>query len=235
MGRFLGPLKFVYQTMDAISAAVRMQPKTPLTPACTPGCFACCRLYVEVGPWEAFAIADYVTQACEAGAVSRAAVLARLHEEVTRYVASGHDKHAMRLCAFLGRGGHCGIYPARPSACRSYYSKSREGCERYFRQPDLDAGPPPPVVRTPDQGITAQLSLAEILATGQGSVPDDGVPLLYEMQSMVLRILETPHALVRYLNGEDIFAGCARHSPEAELRQAREHLVQLQIPAMASA
>ena len=47
---------------------------------------------------------------------------------------------------------------------------------------------------------------------------------------MVLRILETPNALVRYLHGEDIFQGCARYTPEHELRAARAQLVQLEVP-----
>jgi Fe-S-cluster containining protein len=185
-----------------------------------------------VGPWEAFGIADYVTQACEAGAVSREAVLARLKDEVTRFVASGSDKGTLRLCAFLSHEGHCGIYPARPSACRSYYSKSRASCERYFGQPVLRDDQLPSVVRTPDQGITAQLTIAETLAAPQPPMPAAEVPPLYEMQSMVLRILETPNALVRYLHGEDIFQGCARHTPETQLRAARDVFVHLQVPGM---
>jgi Fe-S-cluster containining protein len=175
-GHFLAPLKRVYWAMDTVSDAVRTQPQTALSPACTPGCFACCRLYVEVGPWEAFGIADYVTQACEAGVVPREAVLGRLHEEVTRFVASGGDNGAPRLCAFLSRDGHCGIYPARPASCRSYYSRSRVDCERYFGQPDLGETTHPSVVRTPTQGFTAQLSVAETLATAQPPFPPDAAP-----------------------------------------------------------
>jgi Fe-S-cluster containining protein len=230
-GTFLAPLKRVYAVADALSAACLAQPQpSSIAPACTAGCFACCRLYVEVGPWEAFGIADYVTQACEEGVVSRADVLARLHAEVTRYVASGGANDTLRLCAFLSRGGRCGIYPARPSACRSYYSASRAACERYFREPDLDAYDGPPVVRTLDRGITAQLTVAEFLTAQCPPLPVGEIPPVYEMQSAVLRILETPHALVRYLHGEDIFAGCARHTPEPELRMAQEHLLQLHVP-----
>ena len=162
-GRFLAPLKYVYQAMDAISAAVRTQLPSALSPACAPGCYSCCRLYVEVGVWEAFGIADYVLRACEASPVSREDVLALLRQEVTCYVQSGGEKGAMRLCAFLSREGTCGIYPARPASCRSYYSHSRSACERYFAQPDLGETSHPSAVRTLDQGLAAQLMLAETL------------------------------------------------------------------------
>jgi Fe-S-cluster containining protein len=232
-GHFLAPLKYVYHCMDAVSTVVKAQPKTALSPACTPGCCACCRLYVEVGPWEAFGIADFLTRAHDVGALSREELLARLREEVTRFVDSGGDKGQARLCAFLTPHGTCGVYPARPAACRSYYSRSREACERYFGQPVLQDSGARRVVRTPEQGFTAQLTLAEFLATPEGPVPQDTPPPMYEMQSAVLRILETPNALVRYLHGEDIFQGCARHTPEPELRKARENLLQLQVPALA--
>jgi hypothetical protein len=44
MGHFLAPLKRVYQVMDTISAAACAQAPPALAPACTPGCFGCCRL-----------------------------------------------------------------------------------------------------------------------------------------------------------------------------------------------
>jgi Fe-S-cluster containining protein len=230
-GTFLGPLKYVYQWMDTISAACLATPQpAALTAACTAGCFACCRLYVEVGPWEAFGLADYVTQACEAGIVPREVVLARLHEEVARHQASGGDNDAPRLCAFLSRDGTCGVYPARPGACRSYYSTSRTACEQYFARPTLEGPDGPPVLRTLAHGFTAQLTVAEFLETERPQLPSDDIPPAYEMQSAVLRILETPQALVRYLHGEDIFAGCERRTPEATLRKARENLLQLQLP-----
>jgi hypothetical protein len=231
MRHFLAPLLRVYQVMDTISAAVRAQARAALSPACSAGCFACCRLYVEVGPWEAFGIAAYVTQACAPAGVPRERVLARLQDEVTRFVQSGGDQGALRLCAFLRPDGHCGIYPARPAACRAYYSNSRAVCERHFGQVALDKPSPPSIVRTADHGIAAQLMLAETLATAGAPLPPGEAPPLYEMQSMVLRILETPNALVRYLHGEDIFQGCARHSPEPQLRAARERLLQLHVPA----
>jgi Fe-S-cluster containining protein len=226
---FLTPLKRVYQGMDLVSAACLAQAPPALTPACSSGCFACCRLYVEVGPWEAFGIANYVTEAWEVGAVPREVVLARLHEEVARYTAHGMDGPP-RLCAFLSRTGQCGIYPARPAACRAYYSISREACECYFTAPTLGAAQGPHALRTADSAIAAQLTMAEICAIEGAPFPQSDIAPAYEMQSAVLRILETPNALVRYLHGEDIFAGCARNTSEAELRQARQNLVQLQIP-----
>ena len=231
MGHFLAPLKFVYQTMDALSTTVRTRmAQDALAPACAPGCCACCRLYVEVGPWEAFGIADYVTQACEQGLVSRGAVLTLLQEEVTRYVQSGGDTTALRLCAFVTQEGTCGIYPARPSACRTYYSRSRAACERYFAQPVLHDTCDGRQVRMSDHGLAMTLTLAESQVAAQPPLPLGESTPFYEMQSMVLRILETPGALVRYLHGENIFDGCARFSPEADLREAHHSLVQLQVP-----
>jgi Fe-S-cluster containining protein len=232
MGTFLAPLKETYQAMDLLSAALRTAPQSGPAPACTAGCCACCRLYVEIGPWEAFAIADYVTQVCEASPPTfREAVLTVLRDEVTRYVDSGGNTVRQSMCAFLGRDGQCGIYPARPSACRTYYSPSRQACEQYFFHTDMDGNHP--VLRSLDQGIGSILTLAETLAPHRAPLPQTACPPMYEMQSAVLRILETPNALVRYLHGEDILAGCARLTDEAELTAAHQQLVQLHIPPRA--
>ena len=232
LGHFLEPLKWVYQAMDVVATTVRAQmAQEALAPACAPGCCACCRLYVEVGPWEAFGIADYVTHACEAGLMARADVLALLHQEVAQFVQSGGDTTAMRLCAFLSREGHCGIYPARPSACRTYYSRSRAACERYFAQSVLQDIHDGRNVRLYDYGLAMTLTLAESQVAAQPPLPPEEATPFYEMQSAVLRILETPNALVRYLHGENIFQGCARHTPETALRAARSTLVQLQVPS----
>jgi hypothetical protein len=230
LGHFLAPLRHVYQVMEAVSAAGQLVAPPHLTPACTPGCAACCRLYVEVGVWEAFAIAAFLPTAAAADALDPARVRTRLQEEVAFFVASG-SKDARRVCAFLTPQGGCGVYPARPAACRSYYSVSRAACERYFAQAILDEEVRGPrVLRLPDQAINVQLVIAEARAAAQPPLPaGEGAPF-YEMQSAVLRILETPNALVRYLHGEDIFAGCARHTPETELRAASQQLVQLQVP-----
>jgi hypothetical protein len=184
---------------------------------------------VEIGPWEAFAIADYVTQVCDASPPTfREAVLTTLRAEVARYVTSGGNKVHQSLCAFVTQDGTCGIYPARPSACRTYYSLSRPACERYFFHSDMDGSHP--VLRSLDHGLGSVLTLAEVLATGQPPFPQTDCPPMYEMQSVVLRILETPNALVRYLHGEDIFAGCARLTEETDLAASRQQLVQLHVP-----
>ena len=85
------------------------------------------------------------------------------------------------------------------------------------------------MVRGPDMGITGMLQLAETQATTRAPFAPSALVPFYELESAVLRILETPNALARYLEGEDIFEGCARHSDEAALRKARD-LLQLAIP-----
>jgi Fe-S-cluster containining protein len=174
---FLAPLRQVYHVMHLVAQLV-MHAETPDTPrvACGAGCYSCCRLYVEVSPFEAFAIAAVLSDLFAATQATQPdfepALRACLAEAVARYAASGFSRDRQGLCAFLTRDGVCGIYPGRPSACRTYYSTSRAACQRYFSQPQLTGNHA--VIRGPDHGLALALTGAEVLALARPPFPRGG-------------------------------------------------------------
>ena len=97
---------------------VRYLEKSGITPSCEPGCFFCCYAWVEASLGEVEAIRREVSEALWARAVAtgrrRAARLARkkADPELPR-------RHFLsrEACPFL-EDGRCGVYAARPLACR---------------------------------------------------------------------------------------------------------------------
>lgn len=224
----LRPLGQVYGAMDELTTRTQQcAAGTPTALACAPGCHWCCRLYVEVGPLEAFAIADLLQLLGSHDDIFFDQVRARLQEESHRFALEGLDS-GPRLCALLTSHGTCSIYPARPVACRDFGSLSQQACQAHYTQERLDEG-----YKIVHLDALYPLRMAAIagqhLAGQAPPLPQTALPQFYEMQSAVLRILETPNALVRYLHGEDIFAGCARHSPTERLQQTGD-LLQLHVP-----
>jgi len=231
----LAPYAHLYQAMDA-AATLLTAPGVPPhgRPACTSGCHWCCRLYVEISPLKAFGIA-LALPALWAGMrptlpTIEAEMRAALTRESVYYGHTGFQHHDRpTLCAFLTPHGTCGVYPVRPSACRTYYSSSAAACQRYFTRPHMTGDHP--VLRGPaEMTLALALTVAEMQALGRPPFPPTGLPS-YEMQSAVARILDTPQALTRYLHGEDIFQGCIPLTAADTLRDAQQ-LWQLSVPPL---
>ncbi|CCQ73620.1 YkgJ family cysteine cluster protein [Magnetospira sp. QH-2] len=97
--------------------------------ACRAGCGGCCHSHVGIEPAEAFAILQYL-QANRTEAET-AALFPRVRQ-VAQQVADLNpgSRWAKQIpCAFLEPdAGTCGIYAARPLACRGYNSLDVEAC-----------------------------------------------------------------------------------------------------------
>lgn len=173
----------------------------PATLACAPRCAFCCYHPVDITPPEAFVIAAHV-QTALAPAVSEA-VCARLAAQARRLSGLSYEAHARaRLPCALLVDGQCAVYPCRPLACRAWHSTSVARCEAIFRH-----GNPVTMIPPLDMGLyEAVWDIAHGMKNGLQRRRLDSKS--YELHSILQRVFDTPEAASRWLQGEEVFAGC---------------------------
>jgi hypothetical protein len=169
--------------------------------ACTAGCTFCCHLPVDVTVPEALCLAVYLRQTLSPEALVTlrerlAATAARIHS------LSYEDHTQARIPCALLLDGTCIAYAKRPFACRAWNSTSRDCCENIFQHGD-------PVTMLPPLDMSAYEAVWEL---AQGFVDRLQQARLdshtYELHSILLRVLELPDAAERWLQRDDVFAGC---------------------------
>lgn len=170
--------------------------------ACKAGCYHCCGVYVSAQAPRLFAIADWL----RANSPDMAAELARLEaaDKVLRGKNVDARAAASLVCPFLN-GGKCGIYPARPAACRGLFSLSLDACIAGARGESEEIPTPAHAARL--RGAYEQ-ALSALLH--QWRLPAHH----YELAHGVLVALTEHDAESRWYNGEDIFAGVAKDSAD---------------------
>jgi len=201
-GAELNVSELAARALDAACQGIeQVVARTPseLQPACRAGCAFCCAIPVAVSAPEALYIAAYLqeTLSAEAQIELRTHLSARAEERQGRTVDAGRTNQ--RFCCFLCEDRQCSIYPIRPLACRGYNSLSRSACEEAFTGQDdrvhMHEG-----VREVAAGVIYGLILAsKKLGLEWGR---------YELETAVLRALDTPDAAQRWARGERVFAGC---------------------------
>jgi hypothetical protein len=221
-------LRHAYEGADHwLAAHQQQQRRLGAQWACQPECAWCCALVVEVTPLEALGIADYLQATYPAEEV--AAVRERLRAEVARarHIPPKLRRVRQTFCGLL-KDNRCLVYPMRPFACRGYISADADRCQAAYANRCATTVP----MDWAAQEACNMHQLAFLLGSMQAGHPLE----LYEMQSAVLRALETPNAFERYLQGEAIFAGCLAWGSVREARAKRDmiqgmaQLVQLQMP-----
>lgn len=101
---------------------------------CRQGCVYCCNLKVDVGPYEAFLIANYVAKHFSAD--KRAKTVAAISSHVLHLSKITETDHLSinAPCPLLS-GNICSVYPVRPFACRAYYALDVSSCQYSFENP----------------------------------------------------------------------------------------------------
>jgi len=168
----------------------------PGTLACRAGCAYCCHANrVAVTAPEAFLLAASVTARAKSGAIPR------FREAAAR--VAGLDENARiasRLPCPLLEDGRCTVYDARPITCRQTTSVKVEMCIDEFEGRNLDKGVEGSPQHAVHSGHAQMLLLAGLAA--------NGFPVVrYELGAAVLRVLDSPDAERRWLDGEGIFDG----------------------------
>ncbi len=106
---------------------------------CRAGCSLCCGLRVDVFAHEVFLLAHHIRTRFSAGEL--AALLARLAPHAERVRALTPFEHATQniTCPLLKADGCCGVYEARPHACRRHHSLDFTACQFTYDHPtDLE-------------------------------------------------------------------------------------------------
>jgi Putative zinc- or iron-chelating domain len=170
--------------------------------ACRPGCAWCCQIAVAVSGYEALWIADTLWQRLSPAELDE--VRTRLRDQAARIANLPWEQHeqAHLPCALLTAEGTCGVYEARPLACRHWTSPDAARCQAAAAQPFT-------------LGVEQVLPLRDVVALSivaiGAALAHAGVSAAYfELHSAVSCALETPHAAERWARGELIFAGCKR-------------------------
>lgn len=180
-------------------AAAQTASSAPL--ACAAGCAFCCYHPVDITAPEALAIAAYLRTALSASDLD--AITARLAANADRIQSLSHDEHALaKIPCTLLDNGQCGVYAARPFACRAWHSMSAVRCEAIFTHGDPLSMIPPLDMEL----YNAQWDVVYGISEGLRQAGLDDRP--YELHSILHRALAVLDAMERWLDGEDVFAGC---------------------------
>jgi len=105
-----------------------------ITVVCRQGCSFCCNLKVDVRPYEVFFIVKYIAE--HFSPEKRTKIVTALKNHVLHLSKITKNDHLSTNapCPFLF-GDICSVYPARPFACRAYYSLDASSCQYSFENP----------------------------------------------------------------------------------------------------
>ncbi len=192
--------RLIEHAFHETTAVVEQLPeRIPL--ACAPGCAFCCYHSVDITPPEAFAIVAYLQTTFTSAASD--ATCARIAAHADRISGLSYEEHARaRIPCALLVDGRCSVYPCRPFACRAWNSTSAARCETIFTHGNPVTMLPPLDMHT----YEAIWDVARGVTEGLRQSRLDGKS--YELHSILQRIMDTPEAARRWVEGEDVFAGC---------------------------
>lgn len=169
-----------------------------LTLACERGCNYCCHQRVEIRPYEAFVLADYVRT--KMTAAEQEDVKSRLAENLERIKPLESLQHTQAgiACALLVSGA-CSVYEARPAACRKYYSLSVDTCRAAFEHPTE------PLIGPLEDDDLRLAGNAIALGYARGIEESGRDANRYELHAALLDVLENPKSARRYRDGKKAF------------------------------
>lgn len=165
---------------------------------CRERCSFCCHQAVLIVPYEAFYLAQYLSESLAED--SRHRIKARIAEKdrITGKMKVQELLHHKSPCSFL-EDDCCAVYPARPMACRIYLSADRDSCLYEYQHPaETDYFPglyefPLQAGRMMNEGICAWLREKKIY------------PTEWQLESSMNTIMNDEGCFDKWLAGENIF------------------------------
>jgi Fe-S-cluster containining protein len=178
--------------------------------ACVKGCAFCCHVSVTATAPEIFLVANALR---ERHPQDLETVLARVRasDQRTRGLTSMERAKQKIPCALLEQN-MCAVYSARPGACRGFTSTSAKACERGFNGESVQ-------IETP--AVWTSLRSAHKQALWAALVASKLPTALYEFHHALRIALEMPDAELRWLKGENVFAGVAHEFLDDAATNAR--------------
>lgn len=169
--------------------------------ACGKGCAHCCHQPVVITAPEAFSVASAIR--------SDPARVRMVLDADQRFRSLGRGRSAP--CPML-TDAICGIYGARPLACRGFVSLSLEACLATFS----DTGPKG--IPAPQAEVVLPMMVRMLMVAALRAVRLDDS--LYELTGAVARILRDGEAEKRWLAGEPVLDGLELSQPVPEQFEA---------------
>lgn len=156
------------------------------TPECSAGCTACCYQHIIITSTEAFHIALSLAE--------RPGISATLAWQAKAVHGLSHvERYERRIpCGFL-QDGLCSIYDHRPQTCRTYFSMSRQACDR--------DEPVPLVADAQSWGAIIEMGCDYALLMASTG----GLQILRGEMGAMLAIATRPGAFEAWLEGEHVF------------------------------
>jgi Fe-S-cluster containining protein len=169
--------------------------------ACAEGCCFCCYQTVDITAPEALAMSAYLRSQLAEKYLDN--IRSRLAETTATLRDLSYEAHAQaKIPCVLLVDGVCSVYPSRPFACRAWNSTSVTRCQEIFDHGD-------PITMIPPIEMDVYESIWEVAQGVMDGLRRAGVDSTsYELHSALQRALDTPDAARRWVQGEDVFAGC---------------------------
>ena len=169
--------------------------------ACHEGCPGCCHSLISVTPPEACNIAEYLREQMSAEEVDAIRQHATENAEKSQEMDNTEYAKSMLWCPLLDSHLKCSVYEVRPTCCRAWNSLSLSAChECYFSNHVEKTIPLDDHAYNVGQGVRTGFSAA---IDGAGL---DGKH--YELNSALIKALDTPDAAERWARGEEVFENC---------------------------
>ncbi len=182
--------------------------------ACAAGCGFCCHTMVTVSPPEAFYIARHVETAFEPDA--REALKARViaYAQRTQGMDGAERYMGREACPFLREEDwYCGLHTARALVCRAMHSGSLIACKTAYESRDA-------TIPTPTMAIFFKNTKAYMSAYTSALRPRGVSIYPVELAEALSTIWREPDAMLRWLDGEDLFDNARIEAREIEQRVA---------------
>jgi len=165
---------------------------------CRKGCSICCCQAVLALPYEVLYVFNYLSKSLSDNDIKALSERAHHRDEVTKNMKVMEFLHYKSPCPLLVND-ICIAYSARPMACRTYISSSREGCVKEYHNPsDHDIFPDLyeftiRAGRMMNEGICAYLTEKRLLSTE------------WQIESMLITAFEKMDSFELWISGENVF------------------------------
>jgi Fe-S-cluster containining protein len=202
---FLSVLASAHKEFDRAFALAPLAARESV--ACRAGCDACCHVPVGVQAHEVLIAAHYVQTHFSPADLDALVGRAAAHREAFAG-RSNQERTLLKTPCVLLRDGSCGIYEARPEACRSHHSHNATACRT-----NLDLGREEIDVYVP--GVRGRM-FAIMLAIDQAVAEAGFDGHAYDFGSALHEALTDSLCLVRWIQRKPAFPESCREASDTD-------------------